>query len=863
MAMGALLSLGGWASAQTVVPAKIEAESYSNMAGVQLEGCSEGTQNVGWIDTGDWMVYPITVPTTGSYTIQYRVASPNGTGALSSDLNAGATQLGTVTVPNTGGWQNWTTISQVVTLNAGTTNLGIFAQAGGWNLNWINVVSNGTPVVTTINLPAKFEAENYTAMGGVMTEACSEGTLNVGSIDTNDWMNYAVKVTTSGSYKIEYRVSSIYSTAVLAADLNGGAIPLGSLAVPNTGGWQTWTTISHIVPLNAGTYTFAVWAKTGGFNLNWVNVTAASDGGLQSAPSTPIFIANQAAIPAPSASMRGASLPWITHEAEAGQTSGTVLGPNRTVGDPAGEASGRQCVRLAGSGQYVQWTVTRPANALVLRYSVPDAPAGGGKATSLTLYRNGSPLQSLALTSKYAWLYGDEGTPSDTPSGNPRHIYDEMHTLLAQVFNVGDTLRLQVNSAYGDASPTYDIDFVELENALSVSQPSGSVNAVSLGADPSGKNDSVGAIEAAIAQAKSSGQIVWIPAGRYLQSRKINASGVTIQGAGMWCTTILGVNSWSSNVAVTGFNVAGNNTAIRDLAVQGECHIRDTGDAAFSGVFGSYSTLSNLWVEHANSAVWEGQDYSSNPGTNLRIEGCRFRNLGADGINLCNGAQNCVVTNTSTRSTGDDGIAIWSESAHTSRPSQNNLIQYCTVQTPWRASGIAIYGGYGNTVANCSVADTLVYPGLTLSTQFWPYAFSGTTSVRDVDLMRCGGAFWGGQAFGALWIMTEDSDMAAPVQIRNLAITDSTFAGVHIQCENIKVNPTWADTGTPTQIVPGNLLLDGLTITRPGTYGIHARAKAKGSVTFNNTTINSAAWGTLQNEAGGNFNILRTGSNNW
>jgi hypothetical protein len=161
------------------------------------------------------------------------------------------------------------------------------------------------------------------------------------------------------------------------------------------------------------------------------------------------------------------------------------------------------------------------------------------------------------------------------------------------------------------------------------------------------------------------------------------------------------------------------------------------------------------------------------------------------------------------------------------------------------------------------VADTLVYPGLTISTQFWPYTFTGTTQVHDIDLLRCGGAFWGGQAFGALWIMTEDSDISSPIQLRNLAITDATYSGVHIQCENIKVNPSWADTGTPTQILGGNLLLDGLTITRPGTWGIHARAKAKGSVTFNNTTITSAVSGTLLNEAGGNFIIYKTGSNNW
>jgi ribosomal protein S7 len=120
----------------------IEAESYNNMAGVQTENTSDvgGGLNVGWIDTDDWMAYyNITFPTTGSYLIEYRVASLNGGGRLSDDLNAGSIQLGALDVPSTGGWQNWTTISHTVTVNAGTYNFGVYSQIGGWNLNWIRI----------------------------------------------------------------------------------------------------------------------------------------------------------------------------------------------------------------------------------------------------------------------------------------------------------------------------------------------------------------------------------------------------------------------------------------------------------------------------------------------------------------------------------------------------------------------------------------------------------------------------------------------------------------------------------------------------------------------------------------------------
>ena len=117
----------------------VQAESYSSMAGVQTEGTTDagGGLNVGWIETGDWMAYSnINIPVSGSYRVEYRVASPNATGQLSLDLNGGATILGYVNIPNTGGWQNWTTVSHTVNINAGTYSFGIYAQSGGWNINW-------------------------------------------------------------------------------------------------------------------------------------------------------------------------------------------------------------------------------------------------------------------------------------------------------------------------------------------------------------------------------------------------------------------------------------------------------------------------------------------------------------------------------------------------------------------------------------------------------------------------------------------------------------------------------------------------------------------------------------------------------
>ncbi|MBX9852614.1 MAG: RICIN domain-containing protein [Cytophagaceae bacterium] len=127
----------------------IQAESYSAMAGVQVENTTDagGGQNVGYIDAGDWMAYnSVNIPSSGAYTIEYRVASLSG-GRLSADLNAGSIQLGVVNIPATGGWQNWTTVSHTVNINAGTYNFGIYAQTGGWNINWFRITGqNGAKI---------------------------------------------------------------------------------------------------------------------------------------------------------------------------------------------------------------------------------------------------------------------------------------------------------------------------------------------------------------------------------------------------------------------------------------------------------------------------------------------------------------------------------------------------------------------------------------------------------------------------------------------------------------------------------------------------------------------------------------------
>lgn len=121
----------------------IQAESYNYMSGIDVETTTDagGGQNVGWIDAGDWMSYNVTIPVTGTFLVDYRVASPNSNMSLRLEKDAGTTQLGSVVIPNTGGWQNWTNVSHIVTLPAGTYDIGIATATGGFNLNYLTITS--------------------------------------------------------------------------------------------------------------------------------------------------------------------------------------------------------------------------------------------------------------------------------------------------------------------------------------------------------------------------------------------------------------------------------------------------------------------------------------------------------------------------------------------------------------------------------------------------------------------------------------------------------------------------------------------------------------------------------------------------
>ncbi|MER6640716.1 CARDB domain-containing protein [Streptomyces microflavus] len=581
---------------------------------------------------------------------------------------------------------------------------------------------------------------------------------------------------------------------------------------------------------------------------------------------------------------RGAAVPYTEYEAEDAAYQGTLLTSDaeRTFGHTnfATESSGRKSVRLNSTGEFVEFTSTNASNSIVVRNSIPDAAGGGGREATISLYANGQFVRKLDLSSKHSWLYGNTDSPeglTNTPGGDARRLFDESHALLAQTYPAGTKFRLQRDS--GDNASFYIIDLIDLEQvAAPSSQPSGCVSITTYGAVANDGIDDTAAIQRAVT-ANQNGEIgcVWIPAGQWRQEQKIltddplnrgqwnqvGISDVTIRGAGMWHSQLYtltppheagGINH--PHEGNFGFDID-DNTKISDIAIFGSGTIRGgdgnhEGGVALNGRFGKDTKISNVWIEHANVGVWAGRDFDNipalwGPGDGVEFTGMRIRNTYADGINFANGTRNSTVYNSSFRNTGDDALAVWSSKYVKDQSvdiGHDNSFRNNTIQLPWRANGIAIYGGYGNKIENNIISDTMNYPAIMLATDHDPLPFSGQTLIANNALYRTGGAFWNeDQEFGAITLFPQNLPIPG-VTIRDTDIIDSTYDGIQFKTGG----------GVMQDVRIENVRIDK---SNNGS-GILAMGGARGNATLTNVTITNSRDGHVLIEPGSQFTI--TGS---
>lgn len=522
--------------------------------------------------------------------------------------------------------------------------------------------------------------------------------------------------------------------------------------------------------------------------------------------------------PQPRAS-RGATVPWIEYEAEDGSTNGTALAATRDFGQVAAESSGRRAVQLKAAGQYLEFAAKQAANALVVRYVIPDASAGGGISATLSLYVDGTFRQKLALSSKYAWSYGGESQASNDPkAGGAHHFFDEARALVGDI-PAGATVRLQKDP--DDRADYYVVDLVDLEQVgAPLPKPDGFISIAECGALPDDGKDDGPAIRACIARAREQKQGVWLPPGTFESTstpdstQGIALADVTLRGAGMWHTTIHG--------PFARFHCTGSNCRFYDFAILGETTGRDDNNPenGFNGGAGTGSRLENIWVEHTKVGWWVGAG-SQNVTDGLVITGSRFRNLFADGVNFCNGTSNSVVENSHFRNTGDDALASWAPSFD-GGVNTSNVFRFNTVQVPWRANCFAIYGGKDNHIEDNLCFDVVTYPGILIAQDFNSHPFAGITTVQRNTLVRAGGSMWN-EEHGALKIFAKDGPIAG-LTVSDIEIDSPTYSGIQFAGSAPLRRATF----------------ERVRISAPGSWGIYV-ASANGGASFSAVTVDGAA----------------------
>jgi hypothetical protein len=483
-----------------------------------------------------------------------------------------------------------------------------------------------------------------------------------------------------------------------------------------------------------------------------------------------LFAALAAAAPEAS---RGASLPFTEYEAEDAAGEFTLTGPDRRLGTLASEASGRRAAMLAGPDAYVEFTLARSANALTVRYAIPDAAGGGGIDSRLAVFAGSDRIGSIGLTSRYGWLYGAYPFSNNPAHGGARHFYDEARLLLGRTLPAGSKVRLQVER--GAPIAWCAIDLADFETVPPPAEPApGALPITAFGADPTGRRESAGALRRAIAAARRRGVPVWIPPGSFRLDKHVTVDRVTILGAGPWHSVLRG----------NGAGLYGRKSTavvLRDFAILGEVKERvDKAQlAGIGGAMGGGSLIENLWIQHHKVGLW-----FDGPMDGIVIRGLRIIDNIADGLNFRGGVTNALVENSFVRNSGDDGLASWSHRiANANIDFRNN-----TIVAPTLANGVAIYGGRDITIEGNVIADTVTQGGgIHVGNRFGSVPLSGRIRIADNLVLR-GGGFDPNWRFGvgALWFYALDAPIDADIAVERVDLVDSTLAAIQFVGQPIR-----------------------------------------------------------------------------
>jgi hypothetical protein len=296
---------------------------------------------------------------------------------------------------------------------------------------------------------------------------------------------------------------------------------------------------------------------------------------------------------------------------------------------------------------------------------------------------------------------------------------------------------------------------------------------------------------------------------------------VTIKGAGNWYTIIKGKEVALSTPAPDGSvhtgvgfygkdsSVGGStNVHLSGFAIEGDVRDRiDTDQVNGVGGAMSNSTIDGLYIRHTKVGLW-----FDGPMSNVKVTNNVIVDQIADGLNFHIGVTDSLVANNFIRNSGDDALAMWSETT----ANANNTFDHNTVQTPVLANGIAIYGGADNTISNNLIADPIREgSAIQVGSRFGAVAFTGHLWITNNTTVRAGTyeLNWN-IGLGAIWFYALDKNIDADIQVVGDNFLDNTYNAIMLVSDwpvkdlysitNVHFKDIRVD-GTGTSVVSGRV----------------------------------------------------------
>jgi Carbohydrate binding module (family 6) len=274
---------------------------YRTSEDVDIMTPASGTNASGYvvnnIQTGEWLEYTIDAAAAGSYLIELHVSSEMTGSAFHVEVD-GADVTGSMTVPVTGWWGTYAWIGRTVTLTAGQHVLRVTSDQEYFNLDAIRIVSQTPYNGTASAAPGTWQAEDFDRGGeGVAYHDAGSGNAGgqyrtaedvdilapssgsnasgyvVNNIQTGEWLEYTIDVSTTGTYTIELHASTEWTTSRFHIEIDGTDVT-GPITVPSTGWWGTFAWLGKTgVTLAAGNHVLRVVAEEEYFNLDAIRIT--------------------------------------------------------------------------------------------------------------------------------------------------------------------------------------------------------------------------------------------------------------------------------------------------------------------------------------------------------------------------------------------------------------------------------------------------------------------------------------------------------------------------------------------------------------------------------------------------------------